>query len=710
VRNQIDLCIIFLYSGIEERNVPDLARQLTRLLLMSPREIAARSAERWWGWRESLTAGHDVADGLDTVGGPILSQQIRSRPFYFCKEGSDSSGLAQRFRELFPERQDAILQEAESICAGSLRLFQQSVDFADDRIDWHRDWKTGKCLPVVFYRKIFALDPAWGADFKRVWETNRQQFLVKLGQAYLLTQRQRYVECAVALINSWIESNPPYLGVNWKEGLEEGLRLLSWLWTLRMIADAPVLTTENERRILASLKLQRDHIERHLSLYSSPNTHLLGEALALFTVGLMFPELGRGKQVGARALWILEEQLDRQVAEDGSHREKAAYYHCYALDMYLLATVLGTQHGLAFSSLWMSRVERMAEFLLSIVRPDGSLARFGDDDGGRTIRLAAEDYYHPAALLAVAAVLFERGDFKRVVGKPPEEVFWILGPEGVLRYEQLVEREPTKQKMWFGDAQLAVLRTGCEPKELWLAFQQQPMGMLTAGHSHAGLLSFELFMDGKPVIVDPGTCTYGIEGPWRDHFRRIEAHNGVQIDREQSYLPAGPFRWERRNSIELLSPRSWPDGGVRLGYRTKRARRKPLQHLRTIVVDSPRTLFIHDRFEGTGKHWLTFWLHFGLGSRLRRTAKDVFEVLLGTMVMQLALEGFGSFQCRIWEGSEDPIAGWVSPSFDYRVPAPTLCIEEEADLPAERTIRLSIPRPQPDLLTDLNSSAETRAG
>jgi len=305
---------MFLYSGIQERNVPDLVRKLTRLFQMSPREMAARSAERWWGWRESLAAGHGIADGLDTVGEPILSQQIRSRPFYFCKGGSDFGGLAQRFQELFPERKDAILQEAESICAGSLRLFQQSVDFADGRINWHCDWKTGKCFPVVFYRKIFALDPAWGADFKRVWEINRQQFLVKLGQAYLLTQRQRYAECAVALINSWIESNPPYLGVNWKEGLEEGLRLLSWLWTLRMIADTPVLSTENERRILGSLKLQRHHIERHFSLYSSPNTHLLGEALALFTVGLMFPELWRGKQVGARALRILEEQLDRQVA------------------------------------------------------------------------------------------------------------------------------------------------------------------------------------------------------------------------------------------------------------------------------------------------------------------------------------------------------------------------------------------------------------
>jgi hypothetical protein len=672
--------------------VHDLARKLARLLQMSPREIGVRSAERWWGWRESLAAGKRVAEGLDTAGGPILSQQIRSQPFYFFKEGSDPRGLAQRFQELFPEQKDAILQEAEFICAGSLGLFQQTVNFEKGRIDWHLDWRTGKRFPSIFYRKINSLDQGWGADLKRVWETNRQQFLVKLGQAYLLTRRQKYAEYAVSLINSWLESNPPYLGVNWKEGLEEGLRLLSWLWTLRMIADASVLTTENERQILASLEFQRDHIERHLSLYSSPNTHLLGEALALFVVGLMFPGRERAKRGVTRARGILEEQLDRQVAQDGSHREKAAYYHCYALDMYLLATVLGVQHGLSFSSHWMNRVERMAEFLLSILRPDGSLARFGDDDGGRTIRLGAEDYYHPTALLAVAAILFDRGDFKRVVGKLPEEVFWILGPDGVLRYEQLVEREPQKQRMWFGDARLAVLRTGWGAKESWLVCQEDPMGMLTAGHSHAGLLSFELFMDGKPVIVDPGTYTYGGGSPWRDHFRRVEAHNGVRIDRKACYLPAGPFRWKRRNSVDPLSRGDWPDRGVKLGYRTKCARRKPLQHLRTIVVDSSRTVSIHDQFEGSGKHCLTFWLHFALGCHLRRKGELEFEIQLDDRAVQLALEGFGSFQCQIWEGSEDPIAGWVSPSFDHRALAPTLCIEEEGELPTERTIRLSIAR------------------
>jgi hypothetical protein len=379
------------------------------------------------------------------------------------------------------------------------------------------------------------------------------------------------------------------------------------------------------------------------------------------------------------------------VAQDGSHREKATYYHCYALDMYLLATVLGIQHDIALTAHWLNRVEKMAEFLLWIVRPDGSLARFGDDDGGRTIRLADEDYYHPGALLAVAAVLFERADFKQAAGELPEEVFWIFGPEGARRYSRLAQQQPLRSSVWFPEAHLAVMRTGWGPKDLWLACQEQPMGMLTAGHSHEALLSFELVVDGKPLIVDPGTYTYAATGPWRDHFRRLEAHNGVQIDSEACQVPAGPFRWRFTNAVEPLSPADWPERGVKLGYRNHSAGGRWFQHLRTFVVaESAQAVSLQDDFEGMGKHRLTFWLHFAPGCRLHRKGQREFEIELGDTRVLLVLEGFGICGCPVWEGSQSPVAGWVSPGFDHKLPAPTLCLKDEAELPATRTIRLTV--------------------
>ena len=671
-------------------------RKLIRLPQMSLKEFAARVLESWYGWKEWLavvggsTSSNGIASCLNGAQALALLDRMRRRPFYFCGSGSESKGLAESFQKLFPGGTEGVVQEAELICAGSLRLFGKTVTFANRELDWQLDWATGERLPLRFYRNITDPDPNRRAGPKRIWEMNRQQFLVTLGKAYLLTGRRKYAERAVSLIECWIDSNPPYRGANWMHALEESLRLISWIWTLRLIADTDVPTEESSRRMVGSLMVQWEHMRRHLSLYSSPNTHLLGEALGLFVAGLMFPELPSPGESVAQALSILEEQLERQVADDGSHREKASYYHCYALDMYLLATVLGRQHGVSFSPEWLKRVEKMAELLLAILRPDGSLARFGDDDGGRTLRLKDEDYYRPRALLAVAAVLFDREDFKWVAGELPEEVFWIFGPDGARRYLALPAKEPRQRAMWFPDASLAVLRTGWSANDLWLACQEQPMGFLTAGHSHAGLLSFELVLNGKLVLVDPGTYTYEVSNLWRDSFRRMEAHNVVQIDGKQCYSPAGPFRWEKIDTVQPLSLISKPGQSVKAGYRVRDAGGKELRHIRRFAVESSGTVSIHDHFEGVGKHRLRFWLHFAPDGRVRHKAGREFEIEWEDTAVTLALDGFGHFRWRLWQGSDDLPAGWVSPSYDHKIPAPTLCIEDEAEFPAGRKMWLRV--------------------
>src|SRR2546421_7554663 len=70
------------------------------------------------------------------------------------------------------------------------------------------------------------------------------------------------------------------------------------------------------------------------------------------------------------------------------------------------------------------------------------------------------------------------------------------------------------------------------------------MGFMAAGHSHGGLLSFELFMGGKPIVVDPGTFTYSTR-EWRDHFRSAAAHNVVEIDDQPIFVPERRFGWGR---------------------------------------------------------------------------------------------------------------------------------------------------------------------
>ncbi|MGH9815960.1 MAG: heparinase II/III family protein [Candidatus Acidiferrales bacterium] len=585
-----------------------------------------------------------------------------------------------------PGHSEELCRIADDICAGTVRLFGQPAPLSHDEVNWHADWKAPK--PFTDAERT-ALPRASKPDEKRVWEINRHQFLVTLGQAYLLTRREVYAERVVQLMQSWISSNRPFRGVNWGDALEVGIRLLSWLWTLRLIEDSKALDAEGARHILTSAVLQRDYVRRHLSTYSSPNTHLLGEALALFAAGLALPELrGSGScvRLGQR---ILEKELTQQVADDGSHSEKSAYYHCYSLEMYLLATILGQQNGIAFSSLWMRRVERMAEFLMHMLRPDGSLARFGDDDGGKTLRLCDEDYYHPRSLLAVAALVFPRGDFKCVAGKVPEEIFWLFGAGGASKYESLPLTKPhIKAVRWFSDAQIAVARTGWGEEDSWLLGQGQPMGMLTAGHSHSSPLSFELFMKGQPIVVDPGTFSYADE-LWRNYFRSEQAHNTVMVDDAPWLSPAGPFRW---NDPQSLSPARMQETAPAFTL-TLVHPNGSYQHQRRFELSGRSEALIEDEIIGTGRRRFAFWLHFPPNAQVRILASEQLEIVSGTLTVRLDLQGFAKPVCTIYEGETNPMRGWFSPGFDRKAPAPALLIEDEGDLPARRRLRFSAALP-----------------
>ena len=120
------------------------------------------------------------------------------------------------------------------------------------------------------------------------------------------------------------------------------------------------------------------HLENNLSFYFSPNTHLVGEALALHALGLFFAGLPRAahwEQLGAR---VMREQMERQVHPDGSHFEQSTYYHLYAIDMFLWHAILAKP-----DSEYMDKLEKMVEYLHAVMGPSRILPFLGDDDGGR---------------------------------------------------------------------------------------------------------------------------------------------------------------------------------------------------------------------------------------------------------------------------------------------------------------------------------------
>jgi hypothetical protein len=45
-------------------------------------------------------------------------------------------------------------------------------------------------------------------------------------------------------LGSWMEQNPPGMGVNWASSLEVSFRAMSWIWSFHFFRNSPHLTPE----------------------------------------------------------------------------------------------------------------------------------------------------------------------------------------------------------------------------------------------------------------------------------------------------------------------------------------------------------------------------------------------------------------------------------------------------------------------------------
>ena len=139
------------------------------------------------------------------------------------------------------------------------------------------------------------------------------------------------------------------------------------------------------------------HLEPNLSHYFSPNTHLLGEAVALHSLGLMFGEKSWERTGGE----VVEQQMQRQVRDDGSHFEQSSYYQLYAVDMFVFHALLRSDRP----AWYRDRLARMAQYLYALVGKSRNLSFIGDDDGGRFFHPYGQHAEYACATLATCGAL-----------------------------------------------------------------------------------------------------------------------------------------------------------------------------------------------------------------------------------------------------------------------------------------------------------------
>jgi len=603
-----------------------------------------------------------------------LAAHVRDRPPQFLLHPGMRSGVRARVLDSYPsaapearDRADRILQNEYDLL-GYRRL---TVEARDGTVDWHADPVSHRRPPHRFWADVPYLDPATG-DHKVIWELNRHQHWLALGRAWWLTGDRSYRQRVIVELASWMTANPPRMGINWASALEVAIRALSWTWAIEFFADddradeSPWLVD-----LLLGLEAQLAHVERNLSWYFSPNTHLLGEALALYVCGLAWPELRHARRRAQLGGDILVAEIAQQILPDGVHAERSPYYHRYALEFYLLALSMAGLAGDSRRELAFAEVcARMAVALWQLTDAGGHVPLIGDDDGGELFPIAGytRDDVRPA--LRWAAVVLDRPDLG--LGQAPEPVLWLTaGRSAETNVAQTVRTVPTTSPV-LGDSGYYVSRRDGS----LLVFDAGAHGFLNGGHAHADALGVTLSVGPHRLLADCGTGTYTMDPELRDRLRSSQSHNTVTIDDRSQSVPAGPFHWAR---IASASPRRIVNSAGFDFFHAATDAYLPMTHERFVLATGERRWIVADLVTGPGTHSAAAHWHIAPDWRLIPDDRGAWTLnhALGTFA-RLAVPG-----ARVEMFNGDPITrlGWVAPVYGQLVPATTLRIVAKGELP-----------------------------
>lgn len=612
-------------------------KNLKKLRNKSLREIRVRGGQELARLREQLAASAELsnADWLRTVrlsdrgtsseetANLILERIKNSGVQTFFPSLAQRAEIAALMQVRFANQREALLARANRILEGKFDLLGYSLLEFGHPVDWHLEPMTGKRTSLAHWGKIDYLNPEVAGDKKITWELNRHQFFVTLGQAYWMTGDEQYAESFVALASSWMDANPPGRGINWASSLEVAFRSISWLWALHLFASSSLMTPDFTLRLLKFLAMFGRHVEKYLSFYFSPNTHLTGEALSLFYLGVALPEFMNAENWRSTGLKILQEQLYTQIRGDGVYFEQASYYHRYTADFYTHLLVLGRAARIPLLPELEQFLAKMIDYLMWITRPDGSSSFVGDDDGGRLVMLGVRRADDFRDTLATGAAILGRSDWKFVAAEAAVETLWLLGRDGLAQFDDIKAELPRKLSQKFAESGYFVQRDGWLPESAYLLIDCGPHGSLACGHAHADALALEFAAEGVQWLTDSGTLTYTGKAEWRNYFRSTAAHNTAEVDEQSQSVGSGPFSWSHIADSQLNEQIDTENFGYFSGWHNGYQRLPdPVKHTREVLflkstadASLPSYLVVRDKFDALETHRYSINYHFSPGCK-----------------------------------------------------------------------------------------------
>jgi len=316
----------------------------------------------------------------------------------------------------------------------------QLIDSDYTPIDWHIDFKSGYRWSESTWYNDIKFGHKLGVDIKVPWELARMQHLPQLA-IFQYALEEGTDECDNVQrefrnqVLDFIANNPPRFGVNWVTPMDVAIRATNWLIAYDIFRASNVhFDNDFEAVFRRSIYDHGQHIINNLEWKEDlHNNHYLADITGLAFISAYLPTTPQTDAWLAFSVEELIKEVKHQFYPDGGNFEGSTAYHRLSAEMVYFATALilgltqqrieklkrydhkllktewgkpklkpspillyrlpdgsrGTQLESPFPNWYFERMERMAEFIMDITKPNGNIPQIGDNDNGRFLKLGS---------------------------------------------------------------------------------------------------------------------------------------------------------------------------------------------------------------------------------------------------------------------------------------------------------------------------------
>ena len=380
-------------------------------------------------------------------------------------------------------------------------------------------------------------------DVKLLWEPARFGWVFGLVQAYLLTDDPVHVERFLTIFQSWQESSPPNTGLHWYSAQEVACRIIALIYAVEGLYPYWSEHPDRLQGVVDTIAASAERLPPTM-IYSraQDNNHLLLESAALFSAGLLFPELRSAATWQRMGRDTLETALERQVFDDGGYVQHSSNYHRLALQALIWAGLVAKRCGSPLQVTSLEKIESMLEWIQALMDPEsGSMPNFGPNDGAQLLPLSGQPFSDYRPTLQAGSLLL-RGGRQLEPGPWDDLAYWLglLPPEN----ESLESAGETGRR---GFPQSGLYRMGSETTYGVLRaaqFRSRP--------GHSDQMHFDLWWRGLNLACDAGTFLYNATPPWQNAFSGAWCHNTITLDGYEPMLAVGRFLWLDWGSAQVV--------------------------------------------------------------------------------------------------------------------------------------------------------------